>query len=206
MKKSLNVALVLATLGGLVGLGASAALTSERSVIAEIPVVIGQPQVESLFIEELQDQILLFETLQDGLEEEEERFELSVESGSFQLRDRLGSESALLALGEKLWADTTVAVVDRDADALSKFLTGYQKFCESAECGLELEFDDIVTFSVMGHASEYIPEWSADAVSFGPLGDGPSSPVVLAAGTGIGAILGGLTGWFSASLFRRDRG
>lgn len=194
---------MLATLGGLVGLGASAALTSERSLVAEIPILIGQPEVESLFIKELQEQIALFEISPEG---QEERFELSVESGSFQLRDRLGSESALLALGEELWAQTSVAVVDQAEDALSNFQAAVQEFCPSGECQLQLGLGDLVELSAMGKASEYIPQWSADAVRFDPLGNGPSSPVVLAVGTGIGATLGGLTGWFSASLFRRNRG
>lgn len=199
----MNFALLLATLGGLMGLGASSALTSERSVIAEIPIVIGQPQVKSLFINELQAQIVSFEISQEG---QEERFELSVESGSFQLRDRLGSESALLALGEELWAHTTVAVIDQAEDAVSNFQAASQEFCPRGECQVQLDLRDLEELWSMGKASEHIPEWSPAAASFGALGNGPSSPVVLAAGTGIGATLGGLTGWFSASLFRRNRG
>lgn len=204
VKKSLNVALVLATLGGLVGLGASATLISERGLVAEIPVSIPQPQVKSLFIEELRDQIALFEISPEG---QEERFGLSVESGgSFQLRDRLGSESALLALGEELWAHATMAAVDRAEDRLSDIHAASQEFCPSGRCQIETGLGELEGLGAIAKASKYIPQWSADAVSFGSLGNGPSSPVVLAAGTGIGATLGGLTGWFSASLFRRNRG
>lgn len=203
VKKTVNVAIVIATVGGLLGLGGSAALTSDQSVIAEVPIAISSSDVGALFVDNLQDRIVVYKNSQDKTDRV--RFEPSVKSGIFQLRGPSGAENALLALGDRLWVESRAAAINQAEHVISTYRKASKEFCSSPRCQVQLGLGEIERLDAMSKASEYIPENLPDSLSFSSVGNGPSSAVVLAAGTGIGAALGGLTGWFIASSFRRNR-
>lgn len=203
VKEKVNVAIVIATIGGLLGLAGSAAATSDRSVTAEVPIRISSPELQSLFLDNLEDQILAYENSHG--ESEDDDYHPSVSSESLSLRGPSGSETALLRLGDRLWGESRAATLSQAKEVLMIYQSATTELCPHPRCQVQLNLAEIQELSAMSKASEHVPETLPDSLAFNFVGSGPSSAVVLAVGTGAGAALGGLSGWFIANLFRRNR-
>ena len=203
VKEKFNVATVIATTGGLLGLAESAAVTSDRSVTAEVPIRISSLELQSLFVDNLEDQILAYENSQG--ESEGDDFHPSVSSKSLSLPGPSGSETALLRLGDRLWGESRAATRSQAKEVLMIYQSATTELCPHPRCQVQLSLAEIQELSAMSKASEQIPETLPDSLAFNFVGSGPSSALVLAVGTGAGAALGGLSGWFIANLFRRNR-